>query len=47
MRLLIFLVFSQNGLACKYGITSNINIWLDAEFHFLIPDVTISYKARL
>ena len=47
MRLLIFLVFSQNGLAGKYGIIFQINIYLDVELHFVIPDIKNANKARL
>ena len=44
MRLLIFLVFSQYGLAFN---SPNINIQLDAELHFLIPGVIIANQTRL
>ena len=47
VRLLIFLVFSQYGLASRYGIGIwNINIQLEAEFDFLISGVTIANQAR-
>ena len=42
MKLLIFLVFSQFRLACKYGIIFQISSLFDAELHFLIPGVTIA-----
>ena len=45
MRLLIFLVFSQYGVACRYGIISQIS--LDTELHFLTPGVAVANQARL
>ena len=44
MRLLIFLVFSQYGLAFN---SANINMQLDTELHFLIPGVIIASQTRL
>ena len=42
------MVFSEYGLACKYGtIFPNINTLLDAELHFLILGVTIANQAKL
>ena len=45
MRLLIFLVLSQYGLACKYGIIFQISIY--AEFYFVMPGITIANQATL
>ena len=45
MRLLIFLVFSQYGLACKYEIIFQISVY--AELDFSIPGVTIANNASL
>ena len=45
MRLLIFLVLSQYGLACKYGIIFQISIY--AELHFVMPGITIANQATL
>ena len=48
MRLIIFLVSIQYGLACKYGIIfTNINKQLDKELHLLIPGIKIFNQARL
>ena len=43
MRLLIFLVFSQYGIACKHGIIFN---WMES-FHLLVPAIKIGSQARL
>ena len=45
MRPLIFVVFSQYELACKYEIIST-NIYLDAELHFLISSVKIANQTE-
>ena len=47
MRLLIFLVLSRYGLACKYGIIFQIPILIHAELYFLIPDLTTANQAKL
>ena len=42
------MVFSQYGLACKYGIIFQISIYDWAQkLHFLIPGITIANQARL
>ena len=43
MRLLIFLVFNQYGLAFKYGVIFEIIV---GELHFLIPGITIANQTR-
>ena len=45
MRLLIFLVLSHYGLACKYGIIFQISIY--AELDFVMPGITIANQATL
>ena len=44
MRLLIFLIFSQYGLACKHGNIFQISIY---NCNFLIPDVTVANQSNL
>ena len=47
MRLLIFLVLSQYGLACKYGIIFQISIYDWAQkLHFLTPGITIANLSK-
>ena len=47
MKLLIFLVFSQYGLAYKYGIIFKYQYILACKIAFLMSDVTIPNQARL
>ena len=46
IRLLISLVLSRYGLACKYGIIfqKSIYSWME---NFLVPGITIANHARL
>ena len=48
MRLFIFFVFSQYGLACKYGIIFQISVyhWMQ-NFIFLIPGTTTANQINL
>ena len=39
IKLLLFLVFSQYELVCKYGIIFQISLCLDTELDFPIPGV--------
>ena len=47
MRLLIFFILSQNGLACKYGVISKCQYIIGRRIVFLIPGVTTAKQASL
>ena len=47
MRLLIFFILSQNGLACKYGVISKYQYIIGRRIVFLIPGVTTAKQASL
>ena len=47
MRLLIFFVLSQNGLASKYGVISKYQYIIGRRIVFLIPGVTTAKQASL